>query len=187
MAKVIRIRFLWCVGNMERLNLNFKMALLGIDKGSLSCWKREANLVQRVVGALPPHKRVNEPSIGGGKLKDPSACFGFTRLHGCFAGPVNTCLSHEGKILFLVIKMVGTRGFEPPTSCSQSRRATRLRYVPTATTKLPYHLRSNSVKKLRSPSRRSSSIFRFNCDIPASPVAPLPPSEPSPPLAASFK
>ncbi len=27
-------------------------------------------------------------------------------------------------------KMVGEEGFEPPTSCSQSRRATRLRYSP---------------------------------------------------------
>ena len=26
--------------------------------------------------------------------------------------------------------MVGARGFEPPTSCSQSKRATRLRYAP---------------------------------------------------------
>ena len=26
--------------------------------------------------------------------------------------------------------MVGVEGFEPPTSCSQSRRATRLRYTP---------------------------------------------------------
>ena len=26
--------------------------------------------------------------------------------------------------------MVGVKGFEPPTSCSQSRRATRLRYTP---------------------------------------------------------
>lgn len=28
-------------------------------------------------------------------------------------------------------KMVGVEGFEPPTFCSQSRRATRLRYTPT--------------------------------------------------------
>ena len=28
--------------------------------------------------------------------------------------------------------MVGAEGFEPPTSCSQSRRATRLRHAPTA-------------------------------------------------------
>ncbi len=27
--------------------------------------------------------------------------------------------------------LVGARGFEPPTSCSQSRRATELRYAPT--------------------------------------------------------
>jgi hypothetical protein len=27
--------------------------------------------------------------------------------------------------------MVGAEGFEPPTFCSQSRRATRLRYAPT--------------------------------------------------------
>ncbi len=26
--------------------------------------------------------------------------------------------------------LVGEEGFEPPTSCSQSRRATRLRYTP---------------------------------------------------------
>src|SRR5574340_1856262 len=29
--------------------------------------------------------------------------------------------------------LVGARGFEPPTSCSQSRRATGLRYAPTCT------------------------------------------------------
>ncbi len=30
------------------------------------------------------------------------------------------------------ILLVGARGFEPPTSCSQSRRATGLRYAPTS-------------------------------------------------------
>ena len=29
------------------------------------------------------------------------------------------------------LEVVGVRGFEPPTSCSQSRRATGLRYTPT--------------------------------------------------------
>ena len=29
-----------------------------------------------------------------------------------------------------LLKLVGVEGFEPPTSCSQSRRATRLRYTP---------------------------------------------------------
>ena len=37
------------------------------------------------------------------------------------------CLSHN-----YMICLVGARGFEPPTSCSQSRRATGLRYAPTA-------------------------------------------------------
>ena len=30
--------------------------------------------------------------------------------------------------------MVGARGFEPPTSCSQGRRAARLRHAPTGVT-----------------------------------------------------
>jgi hypothetical protein len=40
--------------------------------------------------------------------------------------------------------LVGAEGFEPPTSCSQSRRATRLRYAPN---KLAYtmHIRKINV------------------------------------------
>ena len=38
------------------------------------------------------------------------------------ATPHRSRLPHE--------QMVGVEGFEPPTSCSQSRRATRLRYTP---------------------------------------------------------
>src|SRR5215831_9759000 len=34
-------------------------------------------------------------------------------------------------------RMVGARGFEPPTSCSQSRRATRLRYAPLIPASIP--------------------------------------------------
>ncbi len=39
----------------------------------------------------------------------------------------------EGKAMLcnLLKVLVGARGFEPPTSCSQSRRATGLRYAPT--------------------------------------------------------
>jgi hypothetical protein len=33
----------------------------------------------------------------------------------------------------MAIKVVGVEGFEPPTSCSQSRRATKLRYTPNLT------------------------------------------------------
>ena len=31
---------------------------------------------------------------------------------------------------FKPVKLVGAEGFEPPTYCSQSNRATRLRYAP---------------------------------------------------------
>ena len=31
----------------------------------------------------------------------------------------------------IIVEMVGARGFEPPTPCSRSRCATRLRYAPT--------------------------------------------------------
>ena len=32
---------------------------------------------------------------------------------------------------YLMFRLVGAEGFEPPTLCSQSRCATRLRYAPT--------------------------------------------------------
>ncbi len=32
--------------------------------------------------------------------------------------------------MFILFKKIGVRGFEPPTSCSQSKRAARLRYTP---------------------------------------------------------
>src|SRR3954453_2960505 len=36
----------------------------------------------------------------------------------------------QGRILLGAPHGVGARGFEPPTSCAQGRRATRLRYAP---------------------------------------------------------
>src|SRR5690606_36280444 len=38
--------------------------------------------------------------------------------------------AHSRMIAARWSRMVGVEGFEPPTSCSQSRRATRLRYTP---------------------------------------------------------
>ena len=37
---------------------------------------------------------------------------------------------HFKSLLILKFYLVGARGFEPPTSCSQSRRAARLRHAP---------------------------------------------------------
>ncbi len=44
--------------------------------------------------------------------------------------------------------MVGARGFEPPTSCSQSRRATRLRYapIPISNDQDSYHFRTRKAR-----------------------------------------
>jgi hypothetical protein len=42
---------------------------------------------------------------------------------------------------FLGKIVVGARGFEPPTSCSQSRRATGLRYAPTPVVELDVWLK----------------------------------------------
>src|ERR687898_1869927 len=39
--------------------------------------------------------------------------------------------------VMLLPKRVGTRGFEPPTSSSRTRRATRRRYVPTGANIIP--------------------------------------------------
>jgi hypothetical protein len=39
--------------------------------------------------------------------------------------------SFWGDSFIAEVKMVGARGFEPPTPCSRSRCATRLRYAPT--------------------------------------------------------
>ena len=38
-----------------------------------------------------------------------------------------------------LMSLVGARGFEPPTSCSQSRRAARLRHAPIMIDRFLYH------------------------------------------------
>ena len=41
-----------------------------------------------------------------------------------------TLLVYQADGNLLIFLLVGARGFEPPTSCSQSRRAARLRHAP---------------------------------------------------------
>ncbi len=48
------------------------------------------------------------------------------RLH-----PILGASRYRGLVCELSLLMVGAEGFEPPTPCSQSRCATRLRYAPT--------------------------------------------------------
>ena len=51
--------------------------------------------------------------------------------------------------------MVGTTGFEPATSCSQSRRATRLRYTP-GRSRILHEKRKNAIGKKQRACRSCS-------------------------------
>ena len=53
---------------------------------------------------------------------------GFSSLPRILFPAVRTPMMIGG--IWCFFKLVGTEGFEPPTSCSQSRRSTRLSYVP---------------------------------------------------------
>ncbi len=48
------------------------------------------------------------------------------------------CCGTQGQIQFGILKLVGAPGFEPGTSASRTRRATRLRYAPTIYKNLCY-------------------------------------------------
>src|SRR5690606_26081633 len=52
-------------------------------------------------------------------------------------------------------KLVGARGFEPPTPCSRSRCATRLRYAPTVRGRYPLKQR-NARGNLANPSQKTA-------------------------------
>ena len=55
--------------------------------------------------------------------------------------------------------MVGAEGFEPPTSCSQSRRATRLRYAPTRRLSIVLGISAASYNS----SRRAAAVRALDC------------------------
>ena len=68
-----------------------------------------------------------------------------------------------------LLSSVGARGFEPPTFCSQSRRATRLRHAPYVSGSLPTGGRGS----LHDGARRCLSACR--CRRAAGPGTPVPP------------
>ena len=55
--------------------------------------------------------------------------------------------------------MVGAEGFEPPTLCSQSRCATRLRYAPTPDLDCIANKTLSTKKKLHSPTSECVTAF----------------------------
>ena len=73
-------------------------------------------------GLLKPHEDMARPAGF-----EPAT----TRLEGGCSIQLSYGRMLELKTLAGSIKMVGVEGFEPPTFCSQNRRATGLRYTPT--------------------------------------------------------
>ncbi len=61
----------------------------------------------------------------------------------------------------ILLRVVGVEGFEPPTSCSQSRRATRLRYTPNPVTEKPTVTGSHNTLR-KSPRQFKKHLF-YQC------------------------
>src|SRR5262249_9707206 len=68
-------------------------------------------------------------------------------------------LWHHGRTLRGWREMVGATGFEPATSCSRSRRATKLRYAPIPPARAPSSGPAPT-RPLASPVRSPTRIFR---------------------------
>src|SRR6202158_221625 len=98
----------------------------------------QLNLVQRVSGARPAHQRVGVAPRRWLEFQEPFAALAPARPHRRLGRVGDACQRHETIFLILwpparfaaAVAVVGARGFEPPTSCSQSRRSTRLSHAP---------------------------------------------------------
>ena len=71
-------------------------------------------------------------------------------------------------------RMVGMTGFEPATSCSQSRRATKLRHIPTLHSGIDYSRRIEICRKdfTREQSLLSRKVFPSLLPLPSRHVCP---------------
>ena len=79
-------------------------------------------------GSIPVARSVNENGSDSQKETKP-----LNQSYGAGDGNRTRVISLEGWGSTIELRpqdMVGTTGFEPATSCSQSRRATKLRHVP---------------------------------------------------------
>ena len=84
--------------------------------------------LRTLAGSIPVARRVNEN--GSDSKKEIRAVY---LSRGAGDGNRTRVISLEGWGSTIELRpqdMVGTTGFEPATSCSQSRRATKLRHVP---------------------------------------------------------
>src|SRR5690606_20348724 len=78
--------------------------------------------------ADPAHQGIMAPGGPRLELDYPSLGIAAARLHGRLGGSKYACLDAFHRVRCR--QLVGAPGFEPGTSCSQSRRATSLRYAP---------------------------------------------------------
>src|SRR6185312_13689392 len=105
--------------------------------------------------AIPSNRENSNGAPGGNRTPDP-------QLRRLLLYPTELLALHARwcRIRSAFALQVGAPGFEPGTSCSQSRRDTRLRYAPRAfecirggnENQLPRH------EKMQSPRQRLSSI-----------------------------
>ena len=93
------------------------------------------DLGTRYAHLAPSHLQEAREGVSGfGKVKRETAQTGLeSKQEGQNSNltVTGTGTEREGEVCKSVNVLVGARGFEPPTSCSQSRRATGLRYAPT--------------------------------------------------------
>src|SRR5437868_5738007 len=118
--------------------------LLGKGDGFVECSKAEADLVQSVLSTGPAHQRLG--SARGRRLvfENPFTGLRPARLHRILGRLEDASLHHRllvpctvDVVLPASRAVVGARGFEPPTSCSQSRCSTRLSYAPSSSRMAP--------------------------------------------------
>src|SRR5205823_8276599 len=88
-------------------------------------------------------------------------------------------------------KMVGATGFEPATSCSRSRRATKLRYAPMSSSIAPSAVVPDCQLRISAPtrtfpraSRTRTPNARSCASLPVSSRRPVGPDQPHPPPAS---
>lgn len=83
-----------------------------------------------VINKVPVARRIRR--IKGGKLQVGLSVCRSVGLAVCRSGKIESLYSGEKKprIAGFLLKLVGERGFEPPTHWSQTSCATKLRYSP---------------------------------------------------------
>ncbi len=83
-----------------------------------------------VINKVPVARRIRR--IKGGKLQVGLSVCRSVGLSVCRSGKIESLYSGEKKprIAGFLLKLVGERGFEPPTHWSQTSCATKLRYSP---------------------------------------------------------